>query len=318
MLLRYPRFIHSEFMTHRMFSRNSSSSRAVPTAKLLEEVRSDDFAVPIFWGKNKAGMQAAEELASIPRDGNAWSDKQSAQFYWRVAADHAASSAELLSAVGAHKQIVNRILEPFLHINTLVSATEWDNFFGLRLHKDAQPEMQALARAMWEARQGSVPVHLEHGQWHLPFIDDAARAGCRAAADHYHSGLSGARARTEATEHSLLRSVSVARCARLSYMSNVTDKRSMVEEDLALYDRLVGAQPMHASPAEHQATPDGTQYPLTQDTEYCHPDCPASTRWRLEVAKWQHPDEHGNYRGWRQLRRMLPGQECSPLPEGYP
>ena len=303
--LRYPKFIHGEFMTHRVISRNASSSRAIPTSKLIEEVRSDALrAGPVFWGKNQSGMQAAEELSAEPVQGQtAWmkldidhphfgslsmSEKDRARALWSEAAGQAAHYAEFMHKVGVHKQIVNRLLEPFSHINVVATATEWDNFFGLRLHKDAQPEMLALASAMWEARKASTPRLLKPEEWHLPFVDsfnnilDYAQVSAQS---------------TPLTEFAI--KVSVARCARVSYESFETGKRSTVEEDLKLYDRLVGAQPLHASPAEHQATP---------DNPYMGGEA---------GSKWQRPGEHGNFVGWRQYRKMLPGEAVAPLPEGY-
>lgn len=289
LLLRYPRFIHAEFLTHRMFSRNSSSSRAIPTAKLIEEVRSDARAAPVFWGKNQAGMQAAGEL---PDDDyvSGVSSRGYAKEIWNEAALDAARQAERLLEIGAHKQIVNRLLEPFLHINTLVSATEWANFDGLRLHKDAQPEMQALARAIWYARKSSTPVVLKPGQWHLPFITTQFMGGGEIV---YEVG--GPPILDSRVDLATAQKVSVARCARLSYMSFTTGKRSTIGEDLALYDRLVGAHPMHASPAEHVATPDR----IDASGEYG------------DYGAW------GNFVGWRMFRKMLPGEYCAPLPEGY-
>lgn len=240
--LRYPKFIHGELMTHRVISRNASSSRAIPTAKLIEEVRSDALrASPVFWGKNQKGMQAAEELSrdetpkpgSDPRLLSVRSDLDSAKAIWRNAALLAADSAEDLIELGAHKQIVNRLLEPFSHINVVATATEWGNFFGLRLHKDAQPEMRALAIAMWEARKVSKPEELEPGEWHLPFVsqEDIHQAEMMPTPDVLGYDL---------YKHFLVK-ISVARCARVSYESFETGKRSMIEEDLKLYDRLLGA-----------------------------------------------------------------------------
>lgn len=285
--LRYPKFIHGEFMTHRVISRNASSSRAVPTKKLLEEVRSDALrAGPVFWGKNQSGMQAAEELSDVtpaahdPCD-RTKSDRQAAIDIWRSSAINAAWAAEHMLIIGVHKQIVNRLLEPFSHINVVATATEWDNFFGLRLHKDAQPEMRALATAMWKvynlSSEFARPVKLlKPGEWHLPFVDF----------DHYEIPID------------CSKKVSVARCARVSYESFETGKRSTVEEDLKLYDRLLGAQPLHASPAEHQATPD-TYIDLGYDSGYSN------------------ENEWGNFQGWRQYRKMLPGEAVAPIPEEF-
>ena len=146
MQLRYPRFIHSEMMTHRAFSRNASSSRAIPVGRLIQDVI-DDPAMPIYWGCNKPGMQAGGEIEL----------KGMADWEWRSALRMSVDSARYMSKLGLHKQIVNRILEPFAHINVLVTATDWDNFFALRDHPDAQPEIAALAQEMKIAMVESTP-----------------------------------------------------------------------------------------------------------------------------------------------------------------
>jgi thymidylate synthase ThyX len=297
--LRYPKFIHSEFMTHRVISRNASSSRAIPTAKLIEEVHSDALrATPVFWGKNQRGMQAAEELSSdktltnnADPFGPKISPKQRAEWLWSTAAFWAAKTAETMTEYGVHKQIVNRLLEPFSHINVVATATEWDNFFGLRLHRDAQPEMRALAIVMWEARKASEPELLKLGVWHLPFVSKGEDSDKLASDDGQ-----------EFDAQTLIK-VSVARCARVSYESFETGKRSTVEEDLKLYDRLLSAQPLHASPAEHQATPDEDLAFNYGDEDY--------------RSGWQHKNEWGNFVGWRQYRKMLPGEACAPIPEEF-
>jgi hypothetical protein len=285
--LRYPKFIHGEFMTHRLISRNASSSRAIPVSKLVEEVRSDELrAAPVFWGKNQKGMQAGEELEEP--------ELSEVKDRWRHCALTAAEMAQDLAAFGAHKQVVNRLLEPFSHINVVATATEWDNFFGLRLHKDAQPEMRALAIAMWETRKMSTPKELKPGRWHLPYVDEETMS------------RPSSRTGTWPLKDELIK-ISVARCARVSYESFETGKRSTIEEDLKLYDRLLAAlkdpmQPLHASPAEHQATPDDPVPLELRDSYRCD---------------WRHPNQHGNFVGWRQYRKMLPGEAVAPLPEEY-
>ena len=216
--LKYPRWVHGEFLTHRVFSRNSMSSRAVPVAKMIEQVRNDP-AMPVHWGKNQPGMQAAEELTG--------DDLGSAKYEWRNAARNAAETAEKLATIGAHKQIVNRILEPFQWMHTVVTATEWDNFFALRCHPDAQPEMQSLAWAMREAMDASAPQPAEH---HFPYVRED------------EDGVTSMRR---------LAMVSAARCARVSYLKHDGTAPS-IGEDLALFERLAGGTPIHASPLEHQ------------------------------------------------------------------
>ena len=147
----YPRFIHSEFMTHRVFNRNASSSRAIPTAKFIEQVRNEP-VIPSHWGKNQKGMQAFEELSEDQRS--------DAIFIWEQAASSVATYAEMLRRGQVHKQIVNRIPEPFTHIRVVVTSTSWVNFYGLRDHEDAQPEIRLLAQAMKKAHEESVPQKL--------------------------------------------------------------------------------------------------------------------------------------------------------------
>lgn len=292
MQLRYPRFIHAEFMTHRVFSRNASSSRAVPVSKLIEDIEREP-ATPIHWGRNQKGMQARDELT-----GNALAI---AKLAWDDARIEAVIHAQRLHEAGAHKQIVNRILEPFSHINVVVTATEWANFFALRRHEDAQPEIKALADAMWEAMQANTPETLTPGQWHLPYT---LPGDYEYVCQHLCQG----RITRDLPSHeeimSLLRKISVSRCARTSYLTH-EGRHSTVEEDLALYDRIIGHTPMHASPAEHQATPDETQHAAELESFDRH----AGTGRVHFKEEWKHPEQHGNLRGWRQYRKMLPN-EC--------
>jgi thymidylate synthase ThyX len=257
MQLQYPRFIHSEFMTHRVFSRNAGSSRAIPTAKLVEMVRETP-VFPVEWGQNKPGMQA-EEVISVE-------NQALAKQHWQLAARSAAHTAEILSKLGVHKQVTNRVLEPFLPINVVVSSTEWANFYALRDHKDAQPEIRALAIAIKEARGAVIPVELLEGDWHLPYVDlavDVERIG----------------EDDPDTVTDMLRKLSVARCARVSYKA-FDGTVASVADDVALFDKLVGSEPGHWSPTEHQATPDA-----------------------FNIA----PALHGNFRGWVQFRKTLGG-----------
>ena len=285
--VRYPWFIHGEVMTHRLLSRNASSNRAIPLAKMLAEVESDDLrAEPVFWGGEQKGMEPASEVLSVNRARNAW----------RRAALHAAAEAKTLGELGVHKSLCNRLLMPFTHANVIITATEWDNFFGLRLDKAADPTMRALAEAMWAAMGESDPVHKDPGDWHLPFADSSRDWDEMETAEV-----------DEADIDKTLIKISVARCARVSYETfeepGKPARRSTVADDLALFKRLLGAQPMHASPAEHQATPD---------------DVYTGGEFRgFKNGRWMRPEEHGNFNGWRQYRKMLPGESVAPLPMGY-
>lgn len=224
--VRFHRFILPEFNTHRVFSRNFSSSRAIPIAKTIAQVRANP-AIPIHFGRNQPGMQAHGQLSGR--------QLELARAEWLMAAENAADVAEHMNLLGLHKQVVNRVLEPFLYVNGIVTATEWANFFELRRHEDAQPEIHALADRMYEAMEVSTPKVLKPGEWHLPYIEWHEFAD--------YNDVPG-----------LLRKVSAARCCRVSYLKH-DGHPSTVEEDLALCDRLAGAVPIHASPFEHQATP---------------------------------------------------------------
>lgn len=230
-VLTYPRFIHSEFMTHRMFSRNASSSRAIPVKKSIQMVR-DNPVIPLAFTRNKAGMQGGEALSG--------EIEQKALLQWMDACYVACEKAEALADLEVHKQYANRILEPFSHITVVCSATDYANFFALRYHPMAQPEIAQLAKQMWEAYSVNIPDKLEEGQWHLPFISDEDLA------------LVANEVGQQVDFIPYLIKMSVARCARVSYL-NHEGKKPSLEEDLKLYDRLVGSAPIHASPAEHQA-----------------------------------------------------------------
>ena len=294
--LRYQKFIHGEFMTHRVFSRNASSSRAIPVERLIQDVL-DDPAMPVFWGKNRSGMQAVEEMTN--------SEKDLAILRWLEARNAAVLNARDMLRLGVHKQIVNRIIEPWCHINVVVTSTEWANFFALRRHKDAQPEMKALADAIWEAREASTPRLLLPGAWHLPYVshDDEQQA-------YWETRHLGRDNSEEFDEQEALRTciqMSVARCARVSYLTH-EGKPPNVEDDLKLYDRLIGSVPLHASPAEHQATPDEPEtytVTMTEPTEQQKRDRTMS----VDIAlTFKHGREHGNFVGWRQFRKMLPNE----------
>lgn len=277
MQLRYPRFIHAEFMTHRMFSRNASSSRAIPVAKMIEDLRRDP-AMPVYWGSNKPGMQAGEEVDSIH---NVTSD-------WLEAMENAIYKAQKLMASGLHKQISNRILEPWAHINVIVTATDYANFFALRSHPDAQPEIKELSDRMQAVMAESEPSKLGLFQWHLPYILDSDWVDIRT----YCKTNRITRDEPQYEEMAAIAvKVSTARCARVSYLTH-DGRKTGIEEDIALHDKLVVSTPLHASPAEHQATPD-------------------AKRWDAilpEENEWENSYLHGNLRGWQQYRKLLKGE----------
>ena len=276
-LLTYPRFIHGELMTHRMFSRNSASSRAIPFEKMVKMVEEDPF-IPIAWQRDHKGMQGTEYLNEEEVD--------KAKMQWIRASKNAINSARMLNSnyFGVKKNLVtkqlcNRLLEPFMWHTVLVTATEWDNFFELRCpqyifgkatnkpkiwknkkdaikdfpdwetHNDlfwrtmnesqAEIHIQALAEAMWDAMNESTPKELSSGQWHIPFGDKITMENFRT---HPEEEL------MEFTDWYKCK-IATARCARLSYMT--FDGEIDYEKDIALHDQLLKNH--HMSPFEHCA-----------------------------------------------------------------
>lgn len=273
--LTYPRFIHAEFMTHRVFSRNASSSRAIPFRRVADSVI-DNPAVPIHWGANQAGMQAAVEIDFTAHD--------DARRLWFFARSDAINWAGRMHDLGIHKQVVNRIIEPWAHITVIVSGTEWDNFFALRDHAAAQPEIQALTREIRAAMAESIPTVLKPGEWHTPY----------ALQSDYDDFLTAAH--REVT--------SVAGCARVSYKNHDSTARTL-EKDQALHDELLVAG--HMSPFEHQATP--------MDLEREWDLLSEESLW---PPGWTHVDRNGQYwsgnlRGWVQYRQVVQCQSSGQI-----
>lgn len=282
--LRYPRFIHSEFMTHRMFSRNASSSRAIPVEKMIKQVKTD-LAMPIHWGKNQPGMQAKEENGWYDEKIGGWFDQPiwgelSPQGMWRDTAYRVVENVNGYNEAGYHKQIVNRLLEPFQFITVVVTATEWDNFFSLRLHPDAQPEIQELARVMRVSVDGIVSKWVPKDTWHLPYVDISDFSDEGDGAIDWDTAIK----------------CSVARCARVSYL-NHDNTIPDIQRDVELHDRLFESK--HMSPFEHVATP------MYQSNELGNVGW-----WRHERNGITHSDKQlnlwsGNFRGWIQYRQMI-------------
>ena len=255
---RYPRFIHSELMTHRTFSRNAASSRAIPIKKMLHSIK-HDMAMPIYWGQNKPGMQAKEELTGF----KLWLAKN----IWILTGRIVCFFVWIFSLLGLHKQIANRMIEPWSHITVLITSTYWENFFALRMHPDAQPEFKELARQIYELKIKSEPKLIHFGEWYLPYVYESDREQIK--------------------DIEQLKKISISRCASVSYFT-VDGKPMTLEKALALSEKLVGSEPLHASPIEHQATPDRK----IQD------------RKRPKKFDWESPSLWGNFYGWKQNRKM--------------
>ena len=259
------RFVLAELNTHRLFSRNSASSRAIPLLKQLDRILEKPYT-PKEWGQNMPGMSSREILPV--------EEAEKANQIWHKALGFAALCASHLigglkelegrpcqqaitEIIGSdfdydklpsleeskvHKQFANRLLEPFMYHTVLITATEWDNFFSLRIDEAAQPEIHRAARLIKEAVQSSTPLELETGQWHLPYVDEQLKE--------------------DVNDLDTLKKVSVARSARLSYLNQQKHQQSLAEgqpleevvmQDVQLFDNLVNHG--HMSPLEHVATP---------------------------------------------------------------
>lgn len=251
------RFVLAEFNTHRVFSRNSASSRARPLRKTIEQVTLD-VARPVVWATEQKGMQGGPPL-----------DEESgaaalAEGLWDVARDNALLAAYQLNNLGVHKSITNRLIEPFMYHTIIVSSTEWDGFWRQRCSVLAQPEIKMAAEAMRDAYLDSIPRAVGYGRWHKPYINDRDEYDCEQSGEDP-------------------RFVSAARCGRVSYLTH--DGKRDVQEDVDMYNRLISADPPHASPLEHVATP-----------------------WSYEdLGDGSRAEAPGNFHGWSQLRHLVLG-----------
>jgi thymidylate synthase ThyX len=223
MELTFHRYVLAEFNTHRAFSRNGASSRAIPVKRLLATASTAGVQPPV-WGLNQPGMQSTVEATG--------ETKESAEMVWNNARSFAIASASLLAELGIHKQVVNRLIEPFLPMTMLVTGltSAWVNFFSQRRHPAAAPEMQGVAAAAHLALAESCPKLLTEGEWHLPYYNQD-NDNCYALADVVRA--------------------CVGRCARVSYLNH--DGKPDVDADIALFLKLAGATPPHLSPFEHLA-----------------------------------------------------------------
>lgn len=270
-----PRIIWAEALTHRLFSRNAASSRAIPVSRMIEMVREKP-AMPVRFGANQAGMQdkgvdhAFEPFVYATDSGNI--RFKTPQEIWEMAAEAACEHSELLSDLGYHKQICNRLIEPFQYIKAVITFTgKGANFFGLRDHEDADPTICEMAQAMGEAMLAAQPKVLGVGDWHLPYWKDGA----------FRKGID--RGLEQAKR------VSASCCAQVSFrkLDNSSEKADNV------FKRLVESKPVHASPTEHQCTP------LKLGVGF---RSPYVTHIDREGSPWS-----GNFRNWGQMRQVIEG-----------
>lgn len=278
--LQYPRLVHSEVMTHRLFTRNAASSRAIPVSKSIEMVRECP-AMPVRFGANQTGMQdkgeehiyafVAHSLA-VEYEGNTGAPLCTGREAWKLYADKVAEMASELNEAGYHKQICNRLIEPFQYIKTVVTFTgNGNNFFGLRDHADADPTIEELAKSMREAMELAPMKHLKSGDWHVPYYKDGAFI----------------KGRDKGLQKAL--KISASCCAQVSYrkLDDSEDKAEVV------YDRLVNSKPVHASPFEHQATP------LKKSNGF-------RSKYVTHIDRDGNPWS-GNFRNWGQYRQQIEG-----------
>jgi thymidylate synthase ThyX len=303
MEVEYPRIIHSELMTHRMFSRNAASSRAIPFEKMLKQLNGK----PVRFGANQAGMQdSGEHNAFIEFEyvGSDYTTSLSAEEAWEWAKQDAIGWSQRFADAGYHKQICNRLTETFQMIKVLISATEWDNFFWLRDDLAADPTLEHLAKeCMRKAYENSTPQQLKSGEWHLPYVHQ----------DWFDIG-EGKKQRFYLDEKDSLGSylsledaikVSAARSAAVSYR-NVDYS---LEKSKEVYDRLVGAEKKHGSALEHQATPmEGTYEGMSFADDVNRPEYPHT--WQPGISHMDRDGRlwSGNFRGFIQYRKLLPGE----------
>lgn len=274
----YPRIVLAEMNTHRMFSRNTSSSRAIPVQKQIAKVGDDPF-IPVSFGKNQRGMVASTDLndkeASIARD------------VWQDAIDGAVDCAICLTDLEVHKQLANRVIEPYTWITQIITATDWDNFWKLRCAPEAQPEIRTIAEMMLDAYQHQTELpQVGYDYWHLPLTTEEER-------DFY--------------SNKTLTKISIGRCARVSYLTH--DGTRDPDADIALYARLWESG--HLSPFEHVARP-FSEYEIEfiNEVRYFiqkHPN--HASQFGAQQSQfgyiYNHLDYVGNLKGWVSKRMSL-------------
>ena len=287
--IEYPRIVMSEFNTHRSVSKNSSSSRAIPVSKMLEHTKNINLR-PIYFGSKKSGMQAGEEIIG--------EDLEYAHAVWDSALASAIGQAELLDDCGVAKEVANRLVEPFQLVKVVCTATDWDNFFNLRLHPDSDPNICMLAYKMYQAMQESKPIDLKVGEWHLPFVNvgwNGKGEMCYFDEDFNSVEL----------EQAI--KLSAASCASVSYR---TEGMTLEKAD-KIFDMLIKAEVIHASPFEHLATPISKEIEI-ENSDYLTVGfinkVGDSNTWQQGITHMNKQGQlcSGNLRGFVQYRHLLP------------
>lgn len=295
--LEYPRWIHAELMTHRLFSRNAASSRAIPVKTTAKQIK-DDPEMPIEWGKNISGMQSSGELS-------AWK-MYLAGIVWKSTAKMAATSSVILAKLGLHKQWANRVAEWAQTYKVIVTSTDFENFFHLRYHEDAQPEIRELAKLMYETLRANQPNELRKGEWHLPYIHTTR--DCLGnlmylsepleELDESHPDYNKTRM-LPTISLEIAQKISVSSCAQVSYRKLDTS----IDKAEKIFDMLINADVIHASPFEHIATPTCDDYNRSRDPN----------DWEQGVTHMDRSGEYwsGNFKGWIQYRHLIKNNTCT-------
>lgn len=275
--LEYNRWILAEVNTHRVISKNSASSRAVPFEKMTEMIDAAP-AMPVHWGKNQAGMTAKEELSD--------NDISVAKTSWISAKNAVMTFSKHLYSMNLHKQVINRLLEPWSMMKTVASGTDWGNLLYLRDDEDAQPEFRELAICIRKCLEDSVPTELKVSEWHLPYVTTTRIDGVIKYLDSTGSGL----------ELEEAKKISASCCAQVSYRRLNETK----EKALEIFGKLFSGRKPHMSPTEHQATPIKKRLSVNEIFDF--------STWEDGIT---HVDRNcvlhsGNLSGWIQYRQTLP------------
>ena len=313
--IEYPRIVMSEFNTHRSVSKNSSSSRAIPVSKMLEHTEKVNLK-PIYFGSKQSGMQAGKELDA--------DDLPSAKYFWEAAMFDAIAWATELDELGVAKEVTNRLVEPFQLVKVVCTSTDWDNFFNLRLHPDADPNICMLAYKMYKAMQESKPIELKVGEWHLPYVDKydipvtySDQGGYEYETGYhtfYYDSEVGRTCEQVLTLEQAIK-LSAASCASVSYRT----EGMTLEKAEKIFDMLIKAEVIHASPFEHLATPIKKHLCVFKDNDYVFADSEVDLDLSVNLTynnrTWEYGITHmnkqgqlcsGNLRGFVQYRHTLP------------
>lgn len=305
-----PRIVLAEMNTHNAISKNCSSTRAITIAKAIQQIEENGFE-PVYWGEKQSGMSARNELSE--------ENLELSKMYWRRAKRNAIRSVKNLDFFRTHKQIAGRLLEPFQMVKQVLTATDWDNFFNLRIHPDAQPEILMLAYKIYKALEASCPTVLRAGEWHLPYVEISQTDDVFETyyyvwnVDTTGTETDGYKDEERLTLEEAQR-VSASCCAQTSYRKSDTS----LEKAVTVFDRLVTADVLHASPFEHLATPVlPRKQPSSKNS--CGIDISQCVNLEGIMDTWQQGITHlkrngqfgsGNLTGWISYRHLLANNTC--------